>query len=102
MEYRKDVSNFCYSYAVNQFEKHFPQNVGLSEQQQQLLQHLKVVNDVYKPHRIFKRKDAVAIKDINSKVQITLLEYGHKGTSRHQEGEENIKSSIDLNFEGVS
>ncbi|XP_045476300.1 coiled-coil domain-containing protein 93 [Harmonia axyridis] len=78
MEYRKDVSKFCYSYALNQFEKNFYPNHGLTDKQQQLLHNIKMVNEVYKPHRVFKKKSIVPYKDLNSKVQITLLEYGYR------------------------
>ncbi|XP_044765792.1 coiled-coil domain-containing protein 93 [Coccinella septempunctata] len=95
MEFRKQAFDFCYSYAVNQFDKHFSQRCGFTEKQQQMLKHIKMVGDVYEPRRVFKRKDAIPLKDIYSKVQLTLLEYGYKGAPPPSESENDSSFQVE-------
>lgn len=77
MEFRQEMSSFVRSYAVNQFCKDFPQDVNKNAQEQ-VLNNVKKVCEVYRPQRFYRRKNAPP-SDLNSRVQVTLLEYGLKG-----------------------
>lgn len=81
MENRQEMSVYVRSYAVNQFHKQF-HIASKNNEQQKILQNLNTVSEIYRPHRYFKRKNAPP-PDVNSRVQITLLEYGHKGGETH-------------------
>ncbi|KAG5881498.1 hypothetical protein JTB14_001642 [Gonioctena quinquepunctata] len=78
MESREEMSSFVRSFAVNQFNKQFEAKHKKEEVQRKMLQNLQTVSDIYRPHRYYKRKNAPP-PDVNSRVQITLLEYGHRG-----------------------
>ncbi|KAJ8977686.1 hypothetical protein NQ317_000450 [Molorchus minor] len=82
MESRQEMSAFVRSYAVNQFDKQFDIKDKTAELRKNMLGHLGVVNEVYRPHRYYKRKNAPP-PDIHSRVQITLLEYDHRGGESH-------------------
>lgn len=81
MEARQEKSAFVRSYAINQFEKTFPVKNKTEEYQNKILENIKFINEVYRPHRYYKRKNAPP-PDILSRVQITLLEYGFRGGNK--------------------
>lgn len=81
MEYRQEMSSFVRSYAVNQFDKEFPQEPKNAAARKQVLSNVRAVNEVYRPRRFFRRKNAPP-PDINSRVRVTLLEYGMQGMAR--------------------
>ncbi|KAJ8949297.1 hypothetical protein NQ318_006722 [Aromia moschata] len=95
MEFRQEMSTFVRLYAVNQFDKQFGFQNKNAEVQKHVLENLNTVNEVYRPHRYYKRKNAPP-PDIPSRVQITLLEYDHRGgesrggSSTDRTGEEGI------------
>ncbi|CAH0547662.1 unnamed protein product [Brassicogethes aeneus] len=78
MEFRQEMSAFVRLYAVNQFNKEFTLTDKNAEMQQKVLKNVNVVSEIYKPNRYYKRKNAPPA-DIQSRVQITLLEYGYRG-----------------------
>lgn len=78
MEFRGKMSAFVRSYAVNQFMKTFHQAKKHGAFQKLVLQNVKTVSEIYRPHRLYKKKN-VSLPDLQSKVQITLLEYGLDG-----------------------
>ncbi|XP_049819343.1 coiled-coil domain-containing protein 93 isoform X2 [Aethina tumida] len=80
MEFRQERAAFVRSYAINQFNKDFPIHNQTKETEEKMLDNVKCVNDVYRPNRYYKRKNAPP-PDIQSRVQITLLEYGHRAKS---------------------
>ncbi|XP_023011569.2 coiled-coil domain-containing protein 93 isoform X2 [Leptinotarsa decemlineata] len=82
MEFREEMSSFVRSYAVNQFDKQYHTKSKKEEKQKKMLENLRTVSDIYRPHRYYKRKNAPP-PDINSRVQITLLEYDHRGRDSH-------------------
>lgn len=81
MENREEISSFVRSYAVNQFNKQFETESNKAKNASNILGSLNAVEEVYKPHRYYKRKTAPP-PDIDSRVKITLLEYGYKGDAR--------------------
>lgn len=96
MEHRQEMSAFVRSYAVNQFRKQFESDA--KGYMSQMVANLKKVEEVYRPHRYFKRK-TVAPPDLVSRVLITLLEYGHKRENRGaQVGEKGEKDIEQVNF----
>ncbi|KAK9876830.1 hypothetical protein WA026_015066 [Henosepilachna vigintioctopunctata] len=93
IEHRSNTANFLYSYALNQFEKEFREKQEPSEKELNLIKNIKAVEEIYKPHRAFRRKHVLPIKDLDSKVQLTLLEYGYKNVSKHSSAEESSGES---------
>lgn len=81
MEFRQEMSSFVRSYAINQYNKEFPGESASSVAHKKVLQNVETVNEVYKPHRYYRRKTAPP-PDLVSRVQITLLEYGMQGEMR--------------------
>lgn len=79
MEFRREQSSFVRGYAINQFSKKFAAVAEDQDemQQQRIVRNVQTVSEVYRPHRYYRRKNAPP-PDILSKVQVTLLEYGHK------------------------
>ncbi|XP_025829146.1 coiled-coil domain-containing protein 93 [Agrilus planipennis] len=76
MEFRQEMAAFVRSYAVNQFEKEFPS--AKEDPKKDILENIKKVQEVYRPRRIYKRKNALP-DDLNTRLLITLLEYGVQG-----------------------
>lgn len=81
MEFRQEMSSFVRSYAINQFNKEFPIEKTNKTVHKKILKNVETVNDVYRPHRYYRRKNAPP-PDLASRVQITLLEYGLQGELR--------------------
>lgn len=71
------MSSFVRSYAINQFNKQFNIKPKNAQHHGRILNNLNKVEQVYRPHRYFKRKSAPP-PNIDARVQITLLEYGYK------------------------
>lgn len=78
MEFRQEMSTFVRSYAINQFNKEFSTDNTNSSTHKKVIQNVEAVNEVYRPHRYYRRKNAPP-PDLASRVQITLLEYGLQG-----------------------
>lgn len=95
MEYRQEMSAFVRSYAVNQFNKQFDVKDKDLEIKKYILENLNAVSEVYRPQRYYKRKN-VPPPDFPSRVQITLLEYDHRGGNSH-----GVTSAATTNEEGV-
>ncbi|CAG9821762.1 unnamed protein product [Phaedon cochleariae] len=78
MEFRQEMSASVRSYAVNQFSKQFEVKDKNEDVNKKMLSNLQTVKEIYRPRRYYKRKNAPP-QDMNSRVQITLLEYDHHG-----------------------
>lgn len=82
MEFREEMSAFVRSYAVNQFDKEFPmQDKEAFDAQKQVLENVNTVQELYKPRRYYRRTNTPP-SDLQSRVQITMLEYGLHGDAR--------------------
>lgn len=85
------------AFAVSQFHNHFSLK---SEQEQRqkffnATEQVKEVQNIYRPHRKYKRKD-VGPEDELTRVRITLLEYGNKGKDilpQHLKADAGLKST---------
>lgn len=95
MEYRQEMSAFVRSYAVNQFNKQFDVKDKDLDIRKHILENLNTVSEIYRPQRYYKRKNAPP-PDFPSRVQITLLEYDHRGGNIQAAG-----SVVNVNEEGV-
>nr|CAH7735399.1 unnamed protein product [Callosobruchus chinensis] len=80
-EYRKEMAETVRQYAVSQFCKAFRPVQENMEAKKKMLENMRTVAKVYQPHRYHKRK-TVPPSDIESRVDLTLLEYGHRGGLR--------------------
>lgn len=98
MENRQEISSFVRSYAVNQFNKQFETQSENVKVRSKIWNSLIMVQEVYRPHRYYKRK-TVPPPDIDCRVQITLLEYGYKGESpgpKTVNSGDQVPASIDI------
>lgn len=80
MEFRQEMSAFVKSYAVNQFNKHYNATSFKNPNYDIVYNNIKTVQDVYRPRRYYKRKNAPP-NDNETKIQITILEYGRRGNT---------------------
>ncbi|CAH1970701.1 unnamed protein product [Acanthoscelides obtectus] len=80
-EYRIEMAGRVRQYAISQFNKSFAPEQKDVDTKNNMLESMKIVSEVYRPHRYSKRKTAPPA-DIESRVQLTLLEYGHRGGLR--------------------
>lgn len=83
MEFRSEHAQFVRSYAVNQFNKQFSNKNQTNDEQKQILNNINIVKQIYRTVRYYKRKHAPP-NEIDSRVQITLLEYGDKFDQQNQ------------------
>ncbi|VEN49365.1 unnamed protein product [Callosobruchus maculatus] len=80
-EYRKEMAETVRQYAVSQFCKAFPLVQENMDAKKKILENIRRVTEAYRPHRYHKRKTAPP-PDIESRVDLTLLEYEHRGGLR--------------------
>lgn len=68
------------AFAVSQFHNHFALKTEQEQRQKfsNATERVKDVQTIYRPYRKYKRKDA-GPEDEQTRVRITLLEYGNKG-----------------------
>lgn len=68
------------AFAVSQFHNHFALKTEQEQRQKfsNATERVKEVQTIYRPYRKYKRKDA-GPEDEQTRVRITLLEYGNKG-----------------------
>lgn len=79
MEYRQEMSAFVKSYALNQFYKQFKVPIKNEKMSSPVVDNVKAVKEFYRPQRYYRRKNAPP-EDNESRIQITLLEYGQRGS----------------------
>lgn len=77
MEYREEQSEFVKSYAVMQFNKQFKLNKY--DELNASFSNIKTIKEFYRPQRFYRRKNTLFGSN-ESKIQITLLEYGQRGS----------------------
>nr|CAD7431943.1 unnamed protein product [Timema monikensis] len=96
VETRQEMGDFTRSFAINQFDKHFsiPEERLADAQQENVLKNIKIIKEVYRPQRRFRRKDAPP-DDEESRVQSTLLEYGYNFSTVIVSEGEDIVISVD-------
>lgn len=94
MEYRQERAEFVTSYAINQYQKEFRTLDKNLETQRNVLKNVNTIAEVYKPQRYYKRKSAPP-EDIQTRVQITLLEYGLRGDVKRSSLEESEEETLE-------
>lgn len=82
VENRNEKAEKLNTFAIGQFHNHFNLQSEQESTQKYLnaIERVKDIQNVYRPHRKYKRKDA-GPDDEQTRVRITLLEYGNKGGS---------------------
>ncbi|XP_055321348.1 coiled-coil domain-containing protein 93 isoform X2 [Sitodiplosis mosellana] len=105
VENRAEKAAKLNAFAVGQFHNHFSLKTE-QEQRQKFLnatERVKEIQNIYRPHRKYKRKDAGA-EDEQMRVRITLLEYGNKGKDilpQHLKADSGAKSSSNATSKGT-
>lgn len=80
VENRAEKAAKLNAFAVSQFHNHFALKTETEQRQKffNATERVKEVQTIYRPYRKYKRKDA-GPEDEQTRVRITLLEYGNKG-----------------------
>lgn len=80
MENRAEKAERLHSFAIGQFHKYSTLKSDADVKQKFLnaVERVKDIQNIYRPHRKYKRKDA-GPDDEQTRIRITLLEYGNKG-----------------------
>ncbi|XP_056644127.1 coiled-coil domain-containing protein 93 [Diorhabda sublineata] len=76
LECRQDVAAFVRKCAIDQFDKKFDIQDEIKQKKRNLLNNIRLLEEVYRPHRYYRKKN-VGPSETVSQLQITLLEYGH-------------------------
>lgn len=97
MENRAEKAEKLNAFAINQFHNHFALKTERDAKQKYLnaTECVKEIQNRYRPHRKYKRKDA-GPDDEHTRIRITLLEYGNKGKTilpTHLKSDAGIKSN---------
>ena len=94
MEFRQEMSSFVRKYAINQFEKEYALKDKRSKAHQQVLGNISEVKEFYRPRRYYRRKyPPTSSESLSTRVQMTLLEYGHFGVQKS--GSSKVSQSSD-------
>lgn len=105
MENRAEKAAKLNAFAVGQFHNHFSLK-SEQEQRQKFLNatdRIKEIQNIYRPHRKYKRKDA-GPDDEQTRVRITLLEYGNKGKDilpQHLKADSGVKPTSNATSKGT-
>ncbi|XP_070210821.1 coiled-coil domain-containing protein 93-like isoform X2 [Littorina saxatilis] len=90
IETREEMGDFIRAFSVSQFSKHYstPEDVAFEAIKPKAVATVGAVKDTYKPQRRYKRHDADKLRDEETRVHSTLLEYGRRyGVSRSEQDE---------------
>ncbi|XP_017775729.1 PREDICTED: coiled-coil domain-containing protein 93 isoform X2 [Nicrophorus vespilloides] len=79
MEFREKMSASLRRFAIKQFNRDFDNSTVESKKTDEIFENLCTVNEMYRPHRYYKRKTSQS-DNIDSNIKITLLEYGLRGS----------------------
>ncbi|KAG7259933.1 hypothetical protein CRUP_014142, partial [Coryphaenoides rupestris] len=100
IETREEMGDHVRAFSIAQFHKthSFPEDEDFLQKKDRAVKAVLDISDVYKPRRKYKRQvEAGALKDEESRVHSTLLEYGRRyGFSKHskQDKAEGRKASL--------
>ncbi|XP_059151423.1 coiled-coil domain-containing protein 93-like [Physella acuta] len=80
IETREEMGDYIRSYSISQFSKShkMPEDEAFEALKDKSLETLSNVKDSYRPQRRFRRHDFNKLKDEETRVQSTLLEYGRQ------------------------
>ncbi|XP_060076830.1 coiled-coil domain-containing protein 93-like [Ylistrum balloti] len=100
IETREEMGDYTRAFSVSQFNKNHktPEDLAFDSNKDKAVTTVAGVKDVYKPQRRYRRQDAGKLKDEESRVHSTLLEYGRRyGISKsdhaEQEGDKSAKKA---------
>ncbi|KAK3108073.1 hypothetical protein FSP39_000687 [Pinctada imbricata] len=80
IETREEMGDYIRAFSVSQFNKHHktPEDVVFEELKEKATASVANVKDVYKPQRRYKRQNVDQLRDEETRVHSTLLEYGRR------------------------
>ncbi|XP_062573509.1 coiled-coil domain-containing protein 93-like isoform X1 [Saccostrea cucullata] len=96
IETREEMGDFIRAFSISQFSKTHktPEDVVFEELKEKSTASLADVKDVYKPQRRYKRQNVDQLKDEETRVHSTLLEYGRRyGLSKSDTSEQDADKS---------
>ncbi|KAL8586393.1 Coiled-coil domain-containing protein 93 [Nucella lapillus] len=88
IETREEMGDFIRAFSVSQFSRHYstPEDIAFEAVKPKAIATVTSVKDNYKPQRRYKRHDADKLRDEETRVHSTLLEYGRRyGVSRSEQ-----------------
>ncbi|KAL3831574.1 hypothetical protein ACJMK2_023312 [Sinanodonta woodiana] len=96
IETREEMGDYIRAFSVSQFNKNHstPEDMIFRSTVGKATESITEVKNVYKPERKYKRHEADKLKDEESRVQSTLLEYGRRyGFSKSEKAEKDEEKS---------
>lgn len=94
LETRQETGDYVRAFSISQFNKHHSLYQDESNNDKKIAT-INLVKIAYRPQRKYRRQDIEQIKDEESRVQSTLLEYGRKyGISRMAAGDLNSSKKL--------
>lgn len=96
IETREEMGDFNRSFSVSQFSKNYrmPEDEAFETVKGKAIDTVASIKNTYRPQRRYRRHDADKLRDEETRVQSTLLEYGKQyGFSRADREEEDEKSA---------
>ncbi|BFZ01216.1 hypothetical protein BsWGS_04255 [Bradybaena similaris] len=96
IETREEMGDYIRSFSISQFSKHhqMPEDESFEVMKGRALDTVSNVKDVYRPQRRYRRHDADKLKDEETRVQSTLLEYGRQyGVTRVDKDEKDSEKA---------
>nr|XP_034309744.1 coiled-coil domain-containing protein 93 isoform X1 [Crassostrea gigas] len=98
IETREEMGDFIRAFSISQFSKthKMPEDVMFEEMKEKATNSVSEVKEVYKPQRRYKRQNVDSLKDEETRVHSTLLEYGRryglsKSDTSEQDGDKSAK-----------
>ncbi|XP_065928887.1 coiled-coil domain-containing protein 93 isoform X3 [Magallana gigas] len=98
IETREEMGDFIRAFSISQFSKthKMPEDVVFEEMKEKATNSVSEVKEVYKPQRRYKRQNVDSLKDEETRVHSTLLEYGRryglsKSDTSEQDGDKSAK-----------
>ncbi|XP_056007857.1 coiled-coil domain-containing protein 93-like isoform X2 [Ostrea edulis] len=96
IETREEMGDFIRAFSISQFSKSHrtPEDVVFEELKDTAMASVADVKDVYKPQRRYKRQNVEQLRDEETRVHSTLLEYGRRyGLSKSDTSEQDADKS---------
>ncbi|XP_078320477.1 coiled-coil domain-containing protein 93-like isoform X2 [Crassostrea virginica] len=96
IETREEMGDFIRAFSISQFSKTHktPEDVVFEELKEKATNSVSQVKEVYKPQRRYKRQNVDQLRDEETRVHSTLLEYGRRyGLSKSDTAEQDADKS---------
>ncbi|CAL1527703.1 unnamed protein product [Lymnaea stagnalis] len=103
IETREEMGDYIRAFSISQFSKNhkMPEDEAFEALKDKSLETLSNVKDAYRPQRRYRRHDVDKLKDEETRVQSTLLEYGRQYGVIHTEKDQKVKIETSAKKKGL-